>query len=260
MYNKGLEVYWSGKGPDGGRDLLCIEKYKSEFKSTNKRWLVQCKHNAHSGKAVGKNDLSGIRNDCDANKATGYILVCSTYPSSTVVNELEAIEKESNITTCFWDYATIERILMRPSNWSLINTFFPNSAKCMGIQVAQIEPDFWRIFYNGYVFYYSLRLGVNFNNYFEDAKKRIDELKNLKLPRGNSLRLRAIYFDDKHCYYRIYYDYLIPIETKTESFELTECVSEIFNERCEEGQLWIPDIMFYNVSIYGSSCILMGKS
>lgn len=115
--------------------------------------------------------MSGIRNDCDANKATGYILVCSTYPSSTVVNELEAIEKESNITTCFWDYATIERILMRPSNWSLINTFFPNSAKCMGIQVAQIEPDFWRIFYNGYVFYYSLRLGVNFNNYFEDAKK-----------------------------------------------------------------------------------------
>lgn len=40
LYNKGLGVYWSGKGPDGGRDLLCIEKYKSEFKSTNKRWLV----------------------------------------------------------------------------------------------------------------------------------------------------------------------------------------------------------------------------
>lgn len=57
LYNKGLEVYWSGKGPDGGRDLLCVEKYKSNFKEVRKRWLIQCKHNAHSGNSVGVNDL-----------------------------------------------------------------------------------------------------------------------------------------------------------------------------------------------------------
>ena len=54
LYNKGLEVYWGGKGPDGGKDLLCIERYQSYFKWFTRRWLVQCKHNAHSGKAVGK--------------------------------------------------------------------------------------------------------------------------------------------------------------------------------------------------------------
>lgn len=53
LYNKGLEVYWSGKGPDGGKDLLCIERNNSCFKTSTKKWLVQCKHNANSGKAVG---------------------------------------------------------------------------------------------------------------------------------------------------------------------------------------------------------------
>ena len=32
LNNRGLEVYWSGKGADGGKDLLCIETHNSNFK------------------------------------------------------------------------------------------------------------------------------------------------------------------------------------------------------------------------------------
>lgn len=59
LYNKGLEVYWSGKGADGGKDLLCIEKPLSNFKSVEKRWVVQCKHNANKGRAVSPGEVEG---------------------------------------------------------------------------------------------------------------------------------------------------------------------------------------------------------
>ena len=185
LYNKGLEVYWSGKGPDGGRDLLCIENYNSEFKNSSKRWLVQCKNNAKSGNSVGREDLGTIVNDCNIHNAEGYILICSIYPSSAAVEVLEGIEKNFGILTCFWDYKMIELMLMRPDNWSLINTFFPKSAKKIDLQIAQLESDFWRICYKGYVFYYSLRLGTNFNNYFYEAMERVSELESLVLPEGH---------------------------------------------------------------------------
>lgn len=76
LYNKGLEVYWSGKGADGGKDLLCIEKPLSNFKSVEKRWVVQCKHNANKGRAVSPGDLEDIVGVCDEHNAQGYILAC----------------------------------------------------------------------------------------------------------------------------------------------------------------------------------------
>jgi hypothetical protein len=39
----GLRVFWSGRGPDGGRDLLADETQRSLFIPSTKRWLIQCK-------------------------------------------------------------------------------------------------------------------------------------------------------------------------------------------------------------------------
>lgn len=58
LSHRGLEVYWTGRGPDGGKDLICIERIKGNFDESIKRWVVQCKHNAHSGKAVGQNEIN----------------------------------------------------------------------------------------------------------------------------------------------------------------------------------------------------------
>lgn len=260
LYNKGLEVYWSGKGPDGGRDLLCVEKYKSNFKNVRKRWLIQCKHNAHSGNAVGINDLGSIGNACRQHNADGYILVCSTYPSSSVVTMLEALEQNEKIVTSFWDYQTLERQLLTPANWTLISRFFPESVQKIGIQVSQISSDFWRIFYKGSVLYFSLRLGADFNNYLDYIIDRIEELQKIKMPEHQYLRLRAIYFDDKYCNFRAYCDYLIPEGLPGEEFRPSEEVIEFCSERCIDGLFWDTDVMFYECRYSSDSFDFNDKS
>ena len=97
LFRKGLTIYWSGKGPDGGRDLICVERRDSCFFPDEKRWLIQCKHNAHSGKAVGISDLDEIVDSCQQHNCKGYLLVCSTYPSSAVVNRLQSITDNQTI-------------------------------------------------------------------------------------------------------------------------------------------------------------------
>src|SRR5689334_4658107 len=84
LLRRGFTVHWSGKGPDGGRDLVCVERRDSYFISDEKRWLIQCKHNAVSGKSVGVKDLDNIVDSCAQHGCSGYILACSTYPSSGV--------------------------------------------------------------------------------------------------------------------------------------------------------------------------------
>lgn len=79
MFNMGLHVEWSGRGPDGGRDLICKEILKGHFASQERIWLVQCKHKAHGGGSVGVGDLDDILSSCAQQGATGYLLACSTF-------------------------------------------------------------------------------------------------------------------------------------------------------------------------------------
>ncbi|SEK33692.1 Restriction endonuclease [Pseudobutyrivibrio ruminis] len=250
LYNEGYEVYWSGKGPDGGKDLICVEKYNSIFKEGRKRWLIQCKHNAHSGNAVSNNDLGNITNSCKANNADGYILVCSTYPSSTAVKTLENIELYDKISTSFWDYQTLEGKLLNPRNWSLVSRFFPKSAEKMNIQISQISSDCWRIYYKGSIVVLSLRIASNCNNYIPFLKDRVDEMLDIPLPEGHYFKIRAIYYDDKYCNYRIYYDYLIPSGCDLDKLTVSEKVKEICSERWFEGIYSIPDVVLYECNYY----------
>lgn len=91
LFSRGLHVQWSGRGPDGGRDLLCRETIPSLFAPATKNWLVQCKHKAHSGSSVGIDELDDVVASCAQHGSSGYLLACSTQPSSSVVNRLEGI-------------------------------------------------------------------------------------------------------------------------------------------------------------------------
>lgn len=249
LYNKGLEVYWSGKGPDGGKDLLCIERYQSCFKEFNRRWLVQCKHNAHSGKSVGVSELGGIENSCGLYNADGYLLVCSTFPSATVVKTLEGIEDNKKITTAFWDYRTLERQLLVPENWSIVNMFFPNSSKRLGWQISKIDSYFWHASYNGNIFYFSLRLGTNCDYYLKHIGERLDELNQLKLPPNHHIRFRAVYFDEKNTNFMLYIDYLLPQDTP-EGFKPSADVINFCNDRVVEGISYDVDLKIYEYNPY----------
>lgn len=252
LYNKGLEVYWSGKGPDGGKDLLCIERYQSCFKEFTRRWLVQCKHNAHSGKAVSSSELGTIENSCGLYNADGYLLVCSTFPSSTAVRMIEEIGNNKKITTTFWDCRTLERHLLTPRNWSIVNMFFPISSKKLGWQISKIDSCFWHANYNGNIFYFALRIGTNCDAYLEDIAARVDELENLTLPEDHHIRLRAVYFDDKYCNYRLYLDYLLPKGTD-EEFKPSLAVSNFCNERIIDGIMYDVDLKCYEYNVYSDN-------
>lgn len=250
LYNKGLEVYWSGKGPDGGRDLLCIEQYQSSFKGFSRRWLVQCKHNAHSKKAVSNSDLLGIENSCALFNADGYLLVCSTFPSASVVNLLEGIEKNKGIITAFWDYRMLERQLLTPCNWPVVNMFFPRSAKRLGWQISKVDSDFWNVNYNGNIFYFSLRIGTNCDVYLNNIANWLDETSKLKLPKNHYLRLRSVYYDSKHGQYMLFIDYLLPNSELSSNYKLPDFVVDYCQDKVIDGLSYNVDLKIYNYHIF----------
>lgn len=244
LYNKGLEVYWSGKGADGGKDLLCIEKQDSNFKATEKRWVIQCKHNAHANRAVNPSDIDDVAGVCDEHNATGYLLVCSTYPSSALVRRLEEIQKNKNITISFWDSRYIERELMKPQNWDIANLYFPITLSKMGWRISTITPYFWHANYNGNIFYMAARIG-NYNYFLQDIQDRLNDLKQIKKPKDHIIRLRAAYFDDKYTNYKLYIDYLIPINEDENMHYLDQTVKQFEKFDIIEGVSYEFDIMTY---------------
>ena len=257
LYNMGLEVYWSGKGPDCGRDLLCIEKYNSHFKEFSRRWLVQCKHNAHSGNAVGNQELGeqgAVINSCDAFNATGYLLVCTTFPSSTVVQTMERINDQKRISAVFWDAKTLERHLLVPENWNLVNRFFPRSSKQLGWQISQIGTNFWYVSFCGYVFYLSLRIGANCDAYLPHIAAIIDVFQRIQLPENHYIRLRAVYFDDKYTQFKLFVDYLIPSDLDINNFNYPSDVVNFCNGTSMDSWIYYEvDIKIYEYYPYSDN-------
>ncbi|MCF2716842.1 restriction endonuclease [Paenibacillus sp. UKAQ_18] len=152
LFSMGMKTYWSGKGPDGGKDLLCIETLKSKLLTTEKHWLVQCKHFAHSDRSVGGGEIDNIIDLCGQHSATGYMLVCSTYPSSSLVKKLKEINENPkyDLSTLCLDGAAIERMLSTPTTWNIAQRFFPNSANNGWKVYATENPNRWIVNYKGF--------------------------------------------------------------------------------------------------------------
>lgn len=253
LYNRGLEVYWSGKGADGGRDLLCIERHKGNFREIEKRWVVQCKHNAISNKSVGTSELYDIVGVCDEHNATGYILVCTTFPSSALVRKLEEIEKNRNITTCFWDARYIEKELLKPVNWSVANQYFPKSTETMGWRISTINTYFWHASFKKNIFYMATRIGSNYNFFLSDIENCLSHIQSYELPESHIIRLRAAYFDDKYTNYKLYLDYLIPLDDNEDEWDLEATVEQFDSFKVIDGVCYELDIMTYRYNIYSDN-------
>ena len=213
LFREGLIVNWSGKGQDGGRDLTCVETRDSFILPDTKRWLVQCKHNAHGGGSVGINDLDSIVDSCRQHECAGYLLVCSTQPSSAVINRLESIARndKSNVYTTYWDAVKIEQILSTPNNWALAQRFFPKSSDAFNWQVYATEkPNHWVAILRGYYFHLQNRIGSRHQYHLESLNDLIDEIESISFPSGHFLRIRSIFYDDKNGNYTWYLDYMYP--------------------------------------------------
>lgn len=211
LFISGLRCYWSGKGPDGGRDLLAIEESPSVIATSSRRWLVQCKHNAKSGNSVGIGDLDGIVDSCAQHNADGYLLVCSTQPSSGVVNRLETITSNQKLLATYWDAVRIEQLLSTPQHWRLAQRFFPVSSQASELKVYATEnPNHWIVILRGYYLHLTNRIGSQEGHHFSSINSRLDDIESLNLPENHFVRIRSVYYDDKNGGYTWYVDYMHP--------------------------------------------------
>ena len=243
---KGHKVHWSGKGQDGGKDLICYEDRKSEFLDDRKTWLIQCKHRAIGRNAIGISDIGDIVDSCLQHKSKGYLLVCSTHPSSKVVERLEGITNNENLNLecAYWDSVKIEQILSTPKLWSIAQRFFPVSSKdsTWGI-FATSNPSNWIANYKGYHFHLSNRVGSTVDWHFDSIESRIKSIENIKFPLGHSIRIRAIWYDDKNGGYVWFLDYMHPRNQipMYRSIQIEDFLGDGYS--LEDGQVYQFDVI-----------------
>jgi len=215
VVRSGFEVHWTGVGPDGGRDLVITERAKGALAPFERKWLVSCKHNAHSGKSVGLPEITDISDSCAAVGANGFLLACSTQPSSTVVTRLSEIAASGNLLTTYWDGIEIEKRLNTPSTLPLIHLFFPDSGKEIGWTIYNTNsPSFWAANFKDYYIYLSSRTSNIFPS-LKEVEEIIRRLESIPLPKGKDwehhyIRPRGVYFDNKHEQFVVFADYLYP--------------------------------------------------
>lgn len=112
-------------GTEGGRDVLLERSIKDAMNERSERVVVQCKHYAHSGKAVGDIDVGVWRNAMARYKARGYLLVTDTRVTENLSRSFrEFTNDEMNYPNwaSFWDVDDlISHLNQHPT---LRNSFF----------------------------------------------------------------------------------------------------------------------------------------
>jgi hypothetical protein len=130
---KGLSPSWSGRGPDGGRDIIFTEILSGPLSREKITWLVSCKDKAKSGDSVSEKDLPhpGIKDKLAQHKATGFLLVTTTVVSTGAKALLDGLDKSNGgeIHTLVWDSSELIAILLDPDNQDILKQFLPESYK-----------------------------------------------------------------------------------------------------------------------------------
>jgi hypothetical protein len=124
-----IKVSPSGRGADEGRDLLITTIVTDCIASDERKWVVQCKHKARSDKSVQPSDFKKEFPFPDIvahHKANGYLLVCSTRPSTKLQKHFENLTEQSNNPYLFliWDYARVCEEINK--HREVMRQFFPD--------------------------------------------------------------------------------------------------------------------------------------
>lgn len=127
------------RGADGGKDLIAIEHQIGALSSTDIKWLISCKHKAHSGYSVNEDDEKNISDRIKQHNANGFIGFYSTLPSSGLNNRLDAFKKDCKIE--IFNHERIETELIKARKNDLIQRFFPESYKKAQAKNQKNEPS-----------------------------------------------------------------------------------------------------------------------
>lgn len=115
------------RGADGGKDILCEEEQSGTLSENKVRWLVSCKHKAHSGRSVTPDDETNITDRVKQFNANGFIGFYSTLPSSGLNERLDALKKDCRVE--IFDRGKIEDFILSHRQYELLRRYFPNSYK-----------------------------------------------------------------------------------------------------------------------------------
>lgn len=247
-----LHPQWTGKGPDQGRDILLTEKARGPIGDFSRRWLVQCKHLAHSGKSVGREDLNSIIDDCRQVGAEGYLLACSTQPSASLITKLKEISEnpDNRLLTAFWDGVELEKRLAEPHCFSLGHLFFPKSFVATPWKLYNTgAPNKWTAHYKTYFLHLSSRISGSYPNLHE-CEYIISLLERIE-PKDEqeAIRPRAIYFDDKHQTFTVFADYLVPHDQdpRLSPKDFNEVVNDGQGLHSGNGTMWY--ITYWDIQV-----------
>ncbi len=113
------------RGADGGKDLIVEERRVGIGGETDIRWLVSCKHNAHTGVSVTPADEININDRLATHNCKGFLGFYSTIPSSGLSATINALSEHQ-----VYDKERIERYLLSSSSGlEIVRRFFPDSYK-----------------------------------------------------------------------------------------------------------------------------------
>ncbi len=114
------------RGADGGVDLVILERRTGVGGETLVKWLVSCKHKAHSGSSVKPTDDSNIRDRVEAKECNGFIGFYSTLASTGLAGSLQGLV--GKIETQVFDYEKIESHLLHSAKGlQIAERYFPLS-------------------------------------------------------------------------------------------------------------------------------------
>ncbi|MET2972680.1 hypothetical protein [Vibrio harveyi] len=99
------------KSRDGGRDIEIWTNASAG--SPPKKFIFQCKYTKRTDHSVSANNVGSISDVIDQYGAHGYGLMCNCYIDATLLDRLDGIAQNRNITRETWDRFQIEKFLSR---------------------------------------------------------------------------------------------------------------------------------------------------
>ena len=110
-------------GADGKRDLIVEERVQGINTDITIKWLVSCKHFAHSGAAVKDVDEINISERIRQHNCDGFMGFYSTIPATSLSGLLKGIDR-----TVVYDHEMIETLLLKDlAGHRLAMRYFPRS-------------------------------------------------------------------------------------------------------------------------------------
>ena len=111
------------RGADGKRDLIVAERVSGINTDITIKWLVSCKHYAHSGAAVKDSDEINIQERIRQHNCDGFMGFYSTLPAVSLSGVLKGVER-----TMVYDREKIESLLLKElEGQRLAARYFPTS-------------------------------------------------------------------------------------------------------------------------------------